>query len=143
MMRTTAPVRKLRNFAHKAFKAFGFVNVKLLVEPPPPAAPSPVHGATSSGHAAELRIGWPTGPDASRQAAPTLQPSPPVSLEDWDVMFHAIELRLAQAVGERPDSAAPAHADDTAGHIQVVVLECISAMKQLHEVLKKQRAPKL
>ena len=123
----------MRNFAHKALKALGFVDLNLLDDRhrPAPGAPAilprlPVEALTAL-HAVPHPLG---------QELPSHLHIP---TEDWDIMFRAIQLRLREAVGERPKSAPPPQADDTAGHIQVVVLECVSAMEQLEAALRHQR----
>lgn len=119
MTRTVAiPPKKEQSFAHKALKALGFVNLELFFKHPhsAPVIPAVAHSA--------------------RQEAPGhLQ----MSIEDWDIMFRSIQLRLRATVGERLESAPTPQADDRAGNIQVVVLECVSAMELLHKALTHER----
>lgn len=119
MTRTVAiPAKKEQSFAHKALKALGFVNLKLFFKHPHSA---PVIPAT---------------PHSARQEAPGhLQ----MSIEDWDIMFRSIQLRLRATVGERLESAPAPQADDRAGSIQVAVLDCVAAMELLHTALTHER----
>lgn len=104
------------NFAHKALKALGFLNLNFLLGRHRPSAPACTAGVP-----------------AAVQTA--------ISAEDWDPLFRAVQLRLRAAVGERLASApAPApKSDDAAGKVQVAVLECIFAMEQLHKALTRER----
>ena len=52
-------------------------------------------------------------------------------------MCRAIQLRLRQTVGDRLESAPLPQANDTTGHIQVAVLECVDAMGQLQAVMTR------
>jgi hypothetical protein len=108
-----------------ARKAFGFVNLNRLFEPRGPEAVTPV---------------------AEARKPPVLLVLPQNTLDlqripaqDWDVMFRAIQLRLVNAVGDRPDSAPAPAADDAAGRVQVAVLDCVTAMAQLHAAMVRER----
>jgi hypothetical protein len=105
---------KVNNFAHKALKALGFVNLNVL---------------QGRHHSSAL-------PCTADLPATTHSP---ISAEDWDPLFRAVQLRLRTAVGDRLASAPAPQADDAAGKIQVAVLECISAMEQLHKALTHER----
>jgi hypothetical protein len=105
---------KVNHFALKALKAFGFVNLNVLLR---------------RHHPSEL----PCTTDLPAAA------HSPISAEDWDPLFRAVQLRLRATVGERLASAPAPQADDAAGKIQVAVLECISAMEQLHKALTYER----
>lgn len=110
----------------KVRKAFGFVNFNRLFEPRAPQAPTPM---------AEVRT-----PPPLLLVLPQNPPdSGPISAQDWDAMFRAIQVRLVKTVGDRPDSAPPPAADDAAGHVQVAVLDCVTAMAQLHAALVRER----
>ena len=53
-----------------------------------------------------------------------------IRIEDWDNMFHAVELRLCATV------AATEQLDDKT---RVTVLECVEALDQLHSALTHER----
>jgi len=126
MTQTAAiPAKKVTHFAHQAFKALGFVNLESLFKRPH----APLH---------LLPTGLPglaAGVSTDLPGAGDLQ----ISMEDWDLLFRSIQWRLGTAVGARLASAPAPQADDRAGHIQVTVLECISAMEQLHTALMLER----
>jgi len=128
------PAKKVNNFAHRALKALGFVNLNLLFKRPRPV---PVALTTDlPGLAAEVCTDLPGAIHPAGQETPGhLQ----MSIEDWNLLFRSIELRLRATVGDRPESAPPPQVDDFAGKIQVAVLECISAMEQLHTALTYER----
>ena len=134
MKRTDSlPTKDMRNFLHKALRALGFVDLDLLFNRhrPAPDAPAILPRLPVEALMALHAVRHPLGQEPpSHLHIPT---------EDWDIMFRAIQLRLREAVGERPKSAPTPQADDTAGHIQVVVLECVSAMEQLEAALRHQR----
>lgn len=133
---TPLPGIKVRSFAHKAMKAFGFVNLNRVFEPRGPESAMPM---AAPEHPAERHEGGISPQPVFR----LLRQSPPdlqlISPQDWDAMFRAIQVRLVTAVGDRSDSAPPPAEHDTAGHVQVVVLECVTAMAQLHAALKLHR----
>ena len=53
-----------------------------------------------------------------------------ISIEDWDKLFHAVELRLCATV---------AAADQLDDKTRVTVLECVEALDQLHSALTRER----
>ena len=66
-----------------------------------------------------------------------------IAVDDWDMMFDAVRSRLMHSVDERlgqlPD--APQHsAELSASLVQAVVLDCVSALDQLHTSLRQQRS---
>jgi hypothetical protein len=65
---------------------------------------------------------------------------PTIEIKDWDELFHAVESRLTLTVGPRVPGTPEPLADDRAGRIQVIVLECVSALDQLHMALTHERA---
>eukprot|EP01136_Pigoraptor_vietnamica_P040420 Opistho-1_new@12309 len=72
-------------------------------------------------------------------AAPRLS----IPVDDWNVMFDAVRTRLMRTVGERlgelPDG--PVHsAELSASLVQAVVLDCVSALDQLHAALTQERS---
>ena len=112
--------KKMRNFARRALKELGFVDLNLLSRPnhSAPELPPTSHPA---GH---------NPPDHLHLQIP---------LDDWDALFRSIQVRLTDVVGDRPASAPPPQAADTTGHIQVAVLDCVSALGQLHAALARER----
>jgi hypothetical protein len=107
-------------------KAFGFVNLNRLFESRGPEAATPMAEVRSLQPL--LRVLAQNPPDPRR-----------IPAEDWDLMFRAIQVRLVKAVGDRLDSAPPPAADDAAGRVQVAVLECATAMGQLHAAMMRGR----
>lgn len=74
-------------------------------------------------------------------AAPGDQP-PPMDVADWDALYNAVKTRLRHVVGEQlgvqPD--VPEHAASlSASLVQAVVLDCVSALDQLHTALQQER----
>jgi hypothetical protein len=65
---------------------------------------------------------------------------PTIEIEDWDDLFRAVESRLTLTVGPRLAGTPEPLAGDRAGRIQVIVLECVSALDQLHTALTHERA---
>ncbi|MGC1175908.1 hypothetical protein [Polaromonas sp.] len=112
--------KKMRNFAHRTLKELGFVDLTLLSGPDhsAPELPPAPHPA---GH---------NPPDQLHLQIP---------IDDWDALFRSIQVRLTNVVGDRPASALPLEAADTTGHIQVAVLDCVSALGQLHAALARER----
>lgn len=137
MTRTPAiHAQKVKNFAHNTLKALGFVNLSLLFKRQDRL---PATFTTElPGFAADVGTGLAVSPLLARPQTQTQKPLQ-ISIEDWDILFRAIQLRLRAAVGEQIASQPPPQADDTAGRIQVVVLECVSAMEELHAALAHER----
>lgn len=80
----------------------------------------------------------PTTPPAHVQLSG--QPSH-IDIEDWDDLYRAVEARLKETVGERLALAPePQATRDTAGRVQVIVLECVAALDQLHTSLTLERS---
>lgn len=73
-------------------------------------------------------------------ASPVLSgPSREIANDDWDAMFRAVESRLRQTVGERLAVLPESQPQDAAGRVQVIVLECVEALEQLHTALMLER----
>lgn len=126
MKRTASlPTRRVRNLAHKALKALGFVNLGFLLKAP---RPSPVPPAASTG------LPWEADPG---QGAPCRLKIP---FEDWDILFQSVQSRLSMAAGARlaPDSSP--HAADACAHLQAVVLDCVAALEQLRTAVTPEPA---
>lgn len=65
-----------------------------------------------------------------------------MDVADWDALYNAVETRLRHVVGEQlgmqPD--VPEHAASlSASLVQAVVLDCVSALDQLHTALQQER----
>ncbi len=138
MKRTASlPTRQMRNLAHKALKALGFVNLNLLFKATPSPPPSPVTLAPPTELQAQGDTGLPQEPEPAGQgSACRLQ----IPFEDWDILFQSVQSRLRKAAGERLAPSPALQADDAAAHLQVVVLDCVAAMEQLRTALTPERA---
>jgi hypothetical protein len=69
-----------------------------------------------------------------------------IDIEDWDIMFSAVRIRLMrtmnQRLGELPN--VPKHsAELSASLIQAVVLDCVIELDKLHAALKQERSQRL
>lgn len=100
--------------------------------------------ASGNGPAAAVRRGWPDALAPGAGAAPP--PRVNMAVADWDVMFEAVRARLTHSVGERlgelPEQ--PQHsAELSASLVQAVVLDCVSALGQLHDALQHERSQRL
>lgn len=61
------------------------------------------------------------------------------SVHDWDMMFRAVKARLTAAVGQVLVATPGLQPQVTAVLVQTVVLECVSALSQLHASLTQER----
>lgn len=138
MKRTASlPTRQMRNLAHKALKALGFVNLDLLFKAPPSPPSSPATLAPPTQLQAQDNTGLPGEPHPAGQgAACRLQ----IPFEDWDILFQSVQSRLGKTVDAHLASAPSPHSDDAAAHLQVVVLDCVAALEQLRTALTPERA---
>jgi diguanylate cyclase len=59
----------------------------------------------------------------------------PVAIVDWDDLLRAVKARLRLLVGERICAPADAPQPDAVTRVQAGVLECVSALDQLHLTL--------
>jgi len=123
------PAKKVTHFAHQALKAPGVVNLESLFKRS--HALRPLLPTGLPGLAAEVSTDLPGAGDLQ------------ISIADWDLLFHSVQRRLSAAVGARLASAPAPQADDRADHVQATVLECISAMEQLHTTLTLERQSRL
>lgn len=125
---------KVQKIAHKALKALGFINLNTLFKRdrhvPVAFLPGHPHLPTAN----RSNDASPAYPE-SQQTPEPLQ----ISIADWDILFLAIQLRLRNAVGDRLPSTPLPQIGDAAGHVQIAVLECITAMEQLHVALGHER----
>lgn len=85
----------------------------------------------------EIRL----GPILERQLEPQTPDHPlDIAVADWDVLFRAVKIRLMLSVGEKLAAAAPpSQAGEAAELVQSIVLECVSALNQLHLALTHER----
>lgn len=62
-----------------------------------------------------------------------------ISVEDWDILFRAVEERLRRMVDERNAATAHPGMHDMRGSARETVLECVAALEQLHAALTHER----
>lgn len=62
-----------------------------------------------------------------------------IAIKDWDVLFRAVEARLLLSVGGKLASVPQSRASDAADLVQSTVLECVTALHQLHIALGQER----
>lgn len=62
-----------------------------------------------------------------------------IAIKDWDVLFRAVEARLLLSVGNKLASVPQPRAGDAADLVQSTVLECVTALHQLHIALGQER----
>lgn len=61
------------------------------------------------------------------------------SVQDWDMMFRAVEERLTSAVGKVLVATPGLEPQTAAVLVQTIVLECVAALGQLHVALAQER----
>lgn len=61
------------------------------------------------------------------------------SVQDWDMMFRAVEERLSSAVGKVLVATPGLEPQTAAVLVQTIVLECVTALGQLHVALAQER----
>lgn len=61
------------------------------------------------------------------------------SVHDWDLMFRAVEDRLSSAVGQVLVATPGLEPQTATVLVQTIVLECVTALGQLHEALTQER----
>lgn len=71
----------------------------------------------------------------AQQAAISLN----ASVQDWDMMFRAVEERLSSAVGKVLVATPGLEPRTAAVLVQTIVLECVTALGQLHTALTLER----
>lgn len=87
----------------------------------------------------------PAGYPSPAPGTPSSQ-NPNIDVEDWDMMFDAVQSRLMRTVGQRLGELpnVPEHsAELSASLVQAVVLECVTEMDKLHAALKRERSQRL
>jgi hypothetical protein len=62
-----------------------------------------------------------------------------IAIKDWDVLFRAVEARLLLSVGDKLTSVPKSRASDAADLVQSTVMECVTALHQLHIALTQER----
>ena len=62
-----------------------------------------------------------------------------IDIGDWDELFRAVTSRLRLTVGEPLVATPEAWVHDIADGVQVIVLECVAALDQLHAALTHER----
>ena len=62
-----------------------------------------------------------------------------ISPADWNELFHAIEVRLENCIGDDPVKTPELTQEDRLGAIRANVRECITAMQQLQVALDVER----
>lgn len=77
--------------------------------------------------------------DAAALAASEPDRSLEIAIKDWDVLFRAVEARLLLSVGNKLASVPKSRASDAAELVQSIVLECVTALHQLHIALTQER----
>ena len=60
-----------------------------------------------------------------------------VALVDWDDLFRAVKARLRLAVDDWIAATTEQQLHATAGHLRATVIECVSALDQLHLTLTR------
>lgn len=77
------------------------------------------------------------GPDAAKRSASSGDST--ISPADWDELFHAVQVRLEQCVGQAIDKSPELPLHDRHEVTKKAVLECVEAMQQLHAALTLER----
>lgn len=62
-----------------------------------------------------------------------------ISVEEWDILFCAVEERLRRMVDEHHTAATHPRLYGSRGSVQETVLECVAALDQLHAALAHER----
>ncbi len=82
------------------------------------------------------------GIDASATAPARALPSVASSTiepEDWDCLFRAVMERLSLTAGKYLAATTTTQAQDPAGRIAAIVLDCVQALDRLHRMLPRER----
>jgi hypothetical protein len=61
-----------------------------------------------------------------------------IAIEDWDVLFSAVTVRLGLIVAERLVTTADPRPEVEVNRVRVNVLECVAALDQLHATLTEE-----
>lgn len=113
---------------------------------PSPALPAqclnPEAGNSPQSDAAGATVGieTPTANTAALAQAQQAALSLDDLVHDWDMMFHAVEDRLTSAVGKVLVSTPGMEPQSAAVRVRTIVLECVTALGQLHQALVLERA---
>ena len=62
-----------------------------------------------------------------------------IAIKDWDVLFRAVEARLLLSVSHKLVSVPKSQASEATELVQSIVLECVTALHQLHLALTQER----
>ena len=62
-----------------------------------------------------------------------------IGIADWNELFRAVEARLTATVGKPLSMASEVKPGDVGSRVQDVVLECVTALEQLHTALTHER----
>lgn len=62
-----------------------------------------------------------------------------IAIKDWDVLFRAVEARLLLSVSHKLVPVPKSQATEAAELVQSIVLECVTALHQLHIALTQER----
>jgi len=116
-----------------------------MFRPSPAWAPKVTNLSHSPGHANAVMIDTLRACPKLDDVGADVHVEPPsggpsdIDIGDWDELFHAVTSRLRLTVGEPLDAAPETQAHDAAGGVQVIVLECVAALDQLHTALTHER----
>ena len=105
---------------------------------------SRIHLPEASTAALDILRDWAKGDEegADHDLAPhALLPDHPleIAIHDWDIMVRAVKARLLVSVGERLAAAPGPQVHDAAELVKSIVLECVTALNQLHTALTHER----
>lgn len=99
------------------------------------------HGTTPNKYPmSESKCYWPEGRTTLPAGGAHTDGHVEIAAEDWDVMFRSVLERLRLASGEVAVQGPVLKAPDPVTLLQIIVLECVSALDQLHVALKLDRA---
>lgn len=63
-----------------------------------------------------------------------------LAIEDWDVLYRAVEARLRRAVDSQHVVAPDAQAHEVEAYVRGIILECVAALEHLHTALTHERS---
>lgn len=116
-----------------------------MFRPSPACAPKVTNLSHSPGHANAVMIDTLRACPKLDDVGADVHVEPPsgghsnIDIRDWDELLHAVTSRLRLTVGEPLAVTPVAQAHDAAAGVQVIVLECVAALDQLHAVLTYER----
>ncbi len=68
--------------------------------------------------------------------------APVVDMSDWTMMFDAVRARLRLTAAAQPTVTNDEHALGSSGRLRSEVLECVTALDQLHDLLSQALEPR-